>query len=254
MTATEVDHPSDDLLSVDELAAATGLTVRTTRYYAGRGLLPPPVRRGRMAFYGPEHRARLELVRALQDHGFTLAAIERHLRQIPLAAGVEELALQRAVLMSWTPGLGDSLTRAQLAKRAGRTLDDDDIDLLIVLQAVRRDGDRFEVLAPFETSIAVIDLELPRESLIAGARAIGRHMSALASDLSSVMHDLVLAPFTEEEQSPAEHSRMEQTISQLRQLTLEAVVTGYQRAANQVISRSLEGADQGPSGKTPQSP
>ena len=56
MTAAEVD---DDLLTVDELAAATGLTVRTTRYYAGMGLLPPPVRRGRMAYYGPEHRARL---------------------------------------------------------------------------------------------------------------------------------------------------------------------------------------------------
>jgi len=66
-------------VTVDELAARVGLTVRTTRYYAGLGLLPPPVRRGRIAWYGAEHVARLELIRALQDHGFTLAAIERYL-------------------------------------------------------------------------------------------------------------------------------------------------------------------------------
>ena len=34
----------DDLYTVDELAAATGTTVRTTRYYAGLGLIPPPIR------------------------------------------------------------------------------------------------------------------------------------------------------------------------------------------------------------------
>ena len=34
--------PEEELYTVDELAAATGMTVRTTRYYAGLGLLPPP--------------------------------------------------------------------------------------------------------------------------------------------------------------------------------------------------------------------
>jgi DNA-binding transcriptional MerR regulator len=65
------------LLTIDELSTATGLSVRTTRYYASLGLIPPPVRRGRIASYGPEHRARLDLVRALQDHGFSLQASER---------------------------------------------------------------------------------------------------------------------------------------------------------------------------------
>ena len=51
----------DDLLTIDELAVATGMTVRTTRYYASLGLLPPPTRRGRLAYYSREHRARLEV-------------------------------------------------------------------------------------------------------------------------------------------------------------------------------------------------
>ena len=91
-------------LTVDELAAATGMTVRTTRYYAGLGLLPPPTRRGRMAYYSTQHRARLELIRALQDHGFTLAAIEKYLARLPGDASVEDLAVQRAMLTSWKSG------------------------------------------------------------------------------------------------------------------------------------------------------
>ncbi len=110
----------DELYTVDELAAVTGLTVRTTRYYAGLGLLPAPSRRGRMAYYTRAHRARLELIRALQDHGFTLAAIEKYLGRVPLDASVEDLALQRAMLTSWGGGKREAMTRRQLETRARR--------------------------------------------------------------------------------------------------------------------------------------
>src|SRR6478736_2162322 len=83
-------------LTVDELAARTGLTVRTVRFYASEGLLPAPQRRGRIAYYGPVHRLRLELIRALQDHGYTLAAIERVLARVPIDASPAEYALHSA--------------------------------------------------------------------------------------------------------------------------------------------------------------
>ena len=128
--AVAPDEVDGDLLTIDELAAAVGTTVRTTRYYASLGLVPPPVRRGRIAYYGPVHRARLELVRALQDHGFTLQAAERVLAAIPAEATVEQLALQRAMLTSWTSQPPEVLTRRALDKRAGRRLSDDDLELL----------------------------------------------------------------------------------------------------------------------------
>lgn len=43
--ATETEEPT---LTVDELAARAGVTVRTIRFYSTRGLLPPP-RSGRAA-------------------------------------------------------------------------------------------------------------------------------------------------------------------------------------------------------------
>ena len=234
---TAQPEESDDFLTVDELAAATGLTVRTTRYYAGLGLLPPPVRRGRMAYYGPQHRARLELVRALQDHGFTLSAVERYLAKIPADASIEELALQRAMLTSWATVPGETLSRRRLDKRAGRVLSDDDLALLVSVRGVRAVGDRFELLTPFETALAIIELDVPREAMVAASAAITRHMDALADELTVILHDQVLQPLRHG--SAADEADPEQTMSQLRRLTLEAVVAGFQRAANQVISRSL---------------
>ena len=53
----------------------------------------------------------------------------------------------------------------------------------------------------------------------------------------------MLAPFRGQEHSEADKAAFEQTMSRLRQLTLEAVVAGFQRAANQVITRSLSDSD-----------
>jgi DNA-binding transcriptional MerR regulator len=228
-----------ELLTVDELAAATGMTVRTTRYYAGLGLLPAPERRGRMAYYGPEHRARLELIRSLQDHGFTLAAIEKYLDRLPIDASPEDLAVQRAMLTSWTPGKQEALTKRQLEERVGRRLSAADIDVLVKVQAMRERDGRYEPLAPLHSAVEMLDLDIPVESYVEAADAIGRHMDELADELTRILRDKIVTPFRESEHSEEDAARFQQTFSRLRQLTLEAVVAGFQRAANQVITRSL---------------
>lgn len=235
----EASEEDRELYTVDELAAATGTTVRTTRYYAGLGLIPAPIRRGRMAYYTQDHRARLDLVRALQDHGFTLAAIEQYLRRLPDDAGVEDLALQRAMLTSWGGGRREPVTRRQLEARAGRPLAEEDVERLEKIFAVRRDGDRFELLPAFDVALRLDSLDLPTDSLEAASEAINRHMVSLADELTDVLRHRVLRPFRGREHSEADTAAFEQTMSRLRQLTLEAVVAGFQRAANDVITRSL---------------
>lgn len=230
----------EELLTVDELAAATGMTVRTTRYYAGLGLLPPPTRRGRMAYYSAAHRARLELIRALQDHGFTLSAIEKYLARLPLDASVEDLAVQRAMLTSWSRDKREQVSRRQLEVRAGRKLSDEDIERLVGAMAIRPVDDGFELLPAFDVSIRIMDLDVPMDSVVAAGRAINRHMDALADELTVIMREQVLQPYLGSERTDADKARFEQTVARLRQLTLEAIVTGFQRAADQVISRSLD--------------
>src|SRR3954452_15136518 len=93
-----------------------------TLFYAGLGRFSAPTRRGRMAYYSAQHRARLELIRALQDHGFTLAAIEKYLARLPADASVEDLAVQRAMMTSWKSGGHEVVSRRQLESRTGRKL------------------------------------------------------------------------------------------------------------------------------------
>jgi DNA-binding transcriptional MerR regulator len=244
MTTAAPGAALEGLMTVDELAAAAGLTVRNTRYYAGLGLLPPPVRRGRMAYYHRMHLAHLELVRALQEHGFTLQAIERVVSRLPEDATTEDLALQRAMLTSWTTSAPVPVDRAALERRAGRALTDDELALLVAMGALDETAEGTYLAAPnLETGLELIELDVSAESLGAASEAIGRHMEALAEELTTILRTQVLQPYRRTArasgQSPEQAAQMEHTVSRLRQLTLEAVVTGFQRAANAVIARSL---------------
>ncbi|MFJ3903281.1 MerR family transcriptional regulator [Streptomyces sp. NPDC090025] len=58
-----------------DLAEAAGITVRTLRFYRERGLIPPPRREGRIAWYDEHHLARLRTISALLDRGHTLNGI-----------------------------------------------------------------------------------------------------------------------------------------------------------------------------------
>lgn len=64
-----------DELTVEGVAAAVGLPVRTVREYQTMGLLPGPERRGRVGVYRASHVARLELIGRLQARGYSLAGI-----------------------------------------------------------------------------------------------------------------------------------------------------------------------------------
>src|SRR5471030_2626571 len=64
-------------LTINQLAEAVGMTARNIRAYQSRGLVHSPQIQGRVAQYGGDHVARLELIASLQREGFTLAAIKR---------------------------------------------------------------------------------------------------------------------------------------------------------------------------------
>jgi DNA-binding transcriptional MerR regulator len=83
--ASQTPEPTG-LMTLDELTRRVEMSVRNVRFYTSKGLVPPPIRRGRSGYYSTDHVARLELVRELQAHGFTLSAIEKYLARIPVDA------------------------------------------------------------------------------------------------------------------------------------------------------------------------
>ena len=138
------------------------------------------------------------------------------------------------------------MTRRQLETRARRKLDDDEIQRLVNIYAIRVEGDRYEPLPSLDVSLKLIELDIPVDSMEEAGAAIDRHMESLADELTHILRTRVLAPFRVQEHTEADKAAFEKTMSRLRQLTLEAVVVGFQRAANQVITRSLSGTEDHP--------
>ena len=60
---------------IDDLARAAGTTVRNVRGYQDRGLIPRPIRRGRIAIYTEQHLSRLKVINDLLRRGFTMSHI-----------------------------------------------------------------------------------------------------------------------------------------------------------------------------------
>ena len=70
---------SEAALTLDELCAEAGVTVRTVRYYISEGLLPPPDGHGTAARYSAEHRDRLAVIGRLKEQYLPLREIRRAL-------------------------------------------------------------------------------------------------------------------------------------------------------------------------------
>lgn len=116
---------------VDELAARCGVTVDTVRFYRARGLLHPPRREGRVAWYDDDHVERLRRIRACKDQGLSLDVIRRL-----LSGQLEASDAALVAALSSPERSGELLTRAQLAERTGMSP--------VLLEAVEREG----LLAP----------------------------------------------------------------------------------------------------------
>ncbi|HEY2733828.1 MAG TPA: helix-turn-helix domain-containing protein, partial [Polyangiales bacterium] len=73
------EPPTSNEYTIDQLAAKTGVPSRTIRFYQAKGVLDPPKRRGRVAFYDDSHANRLVMVSELQDKGLRLRAIRDYI-------------------------------------------------------------------------------------------------------------------------------------------------------------------------------
>jgi len=236
---TTAAEPTVEELTVDELAARTGMTVRTVRFYAGEGLLPAPERRGRIAYYSAQHRMRLDLIRELQDHGYTLAAIERVLSRIPLDASAADFAMQAAMLAPWTPERAEELDRATLERRAGRRLSRDELDLLIALGVVERvDRDRFRTTSStLGMGLEMIDLPVPAAVLREAAAVIDEHATAVAEGLAEVFRRGIWEPFRRSETS--DRDQLAAVVSRLRPLAVQGLVSAFGRAHDRAVRRTI---------------
>ncbi|MFF4136718.1 MerR family transcriptional regulator [Streptomyces mirabilis] len=233
---TDTEEPT---LTVDELAARAGVTVRTIRFYSSKGLLPPPViGPRRVGHYSQEHLARLALIEELQRQGMTLAAIERHLQQLPADLSAQDLALHRAVVASWAPDAAEDVRREELERRAGRPLGEEDLERLVAMNIIERaEGttgtahspgapaapDSFRVdPALLALGVQLLDVPLAHESILAARGVLLEHSRAAARELSALLREAV-----GEHESVA---AVKSLSAHMQPLVVQALLTTFQRS------------------------
>ncbi|MFE2099137.1 MULTISPECIES: MerR family transcriptional regulator [unclassified Streptomyces] len=238
---SEAEEPT---LTIDELAARAGLTVRTVRFYSSKGLLPPPViGPRRVGHYGPGHVARLALIEELQRQGMTLAAIERYLGQLPPDLTPHDLAIHRAVVASWAPDLVETVSRRELERRAGRPLAPEDIERLAAMSAVvPGDGDGDEE-ATFRVDsgllrlgVQLLDVPLSQDAILAARKVLIEHSRAAAHELAQLFRDEVAERDARDVKSLSAH---------MHPLVVQALLTTFQRSLREELSEWLSGSRAG---------
>ncbi|MFC8663841.1 MerR family transcriptional regulator [Streptomyces sp. NPDC057199] len=230
--ATDVEEPT---LTVDELAARAGVTVRTVRFYGTKGLLPPPViGPRRVGHYSQEHLSRLALIEELQHQGMTLAAIERYLQQLPEGLSAHDLAIHRAVVASWAPDSAEEMSRAELERRAGRPLSAEDLDRLVAMSVVREaaaPGSYRVDLGLLRLGVQLLDVPIAHETILAARTVLLKHTRAAAHELSLLFRDEV----SERESVEA----VKDLSAHMQPLVVQALLTTFQRSLKEELREWL---------------
>ncbi len=224
----------EELLTLEDLTTRVGMSVRNIRFYTTKGLVPPPIRRGRSGYYTPDHVSRLELVRELQTHGFTLSAIEKYLAAVPEDATPEQIALHRTMLAPWQAEATVDMTTEELVSRAGRDLDADDLRLLQALRILRPSevGRGCWSVTPTQLAVGVglLELGFPTEAAVAAAEVYARHGRQVAEELNELFLTQVWPAYKE---AGASAETIREVVERIKPLSIASLVAAYEQAMDE---------------------
>ena len=215
-------------MTIEELAARSGATVRNIRSHRSRGILPAPEVRDRVGYYGPEHLSRLRLIKDLQGEGFNLKGIERLLENRP--GPTEQMLSFKRDLESFENQEPRMFTREELAERFGEE-SEAAVSRAVELGAlVPMDDDRYE--APFPSLIdaaeAVLGEGVPLDHTLVVFGKVQSRCRSVAHEFVTLFLKDVWKPFEEagypEERWPEVH----EALHRLRPLSSRALSAIYQ--------------------------
>jgi DNA-binding transcriptional MerR regulator len=237
------DDDADPELTVDDLAARAGVTVRNLRAYAARGLLPPPRMVGRTGFYGRGHLARLLLVREMLAEGYSLSMIERTLASAPADASSATLALHRALLAPWLPPEPEEITSAELAARAGVPEDVALVDALVDIGLLERmDGERLRVLDPalLTAGLQVVELGVPPAALIATQARVTELVRTIAQTYVAMYVDTGWRAFVDAGAPAEQLDHVRATVARLQPVAAQAMLASFRTEMAAAVQAAVE--------------
>jgi DNA-binding transcriptional MerR regulator len=138
--------PGSGEYRIDDLARLAGTTTRNIRVYRDRGLLPPPLRVGRIALFNDTHLTRLRLITSMLDRGYNIAHVREMLSAWEEGKNLGDvLGLETAIVGTWTTEKSETMPLADAQRLIG---DANAFDRLVALQVIRVDPTRAIVTRP----------------------------------------------------------------------------------------------------------
>lgn len=230
---------SENDLTIEELAAETGMTVRNIRSHRARGLLPAPEVRDRVGYYGPEHVDRLRMIQELQEDGFNLKGIERLLSQ-NLGPADQFISFKREI-DEFDREPPQTFTREELAKRFGAEIDDALKRAVEAGALVAVDGDRFE--APFPSLLdaaeGVIATGVPLDHALVVIAKVASHCRSVSREFVRLFLDDIWRPFEADGYPEERWPEVRDALDKLRPLSLQALVAVYRMTMSDQVERAF---------------
>ena len=231
-------------MTIRELAERTGMTVRNIRAHQTRGLLPPPLVRGRTGYYNEEHVARIALTREMQADGLNLEAIRRVLESGDGAA-TEIFDFTRALRAPFEDEAPEIVEAEELAGvwGTGGTPDPDLMrraEKLGILRALP-DG-RIEVISPRleRAAVALADLGVGPEGALATAEKLRRHADGVARAFVDLFVKEVWQPFDRAGRPDADWPKVREALDRMRPLASDALLAVFQIAMGEAVEKASE--------------
>src|SRR3954453_7983312 len=216
-------------LTIEELAARSGMTVRNIRSHRARGLLPAPAVRDRVGYYGPQHVTRLRMIQELQSEGFNLKGIERLLEQSPGPAE-QFLSFKRALGASFETEEPQTLTSEELTDRFGGE-DGEALKRAVESGALVPIGDdRFEARVPslLDAAEGVLAQGVPLDHALAVLSKVQDRCQSVAREFVRLFLEDVWKPFEQAGYPEERWPEVRASLDQLRPLSAQALMGIYQ--------------------------
>lgn len=241
--AQKTNGPGPGEITIGELARRTGMTIRNIRAHQTRGLLPPPIVRGRTGYYNEEHVARIELTREMQGEGLNLEAIRRVLETTG-GSSKEMVDFARAVRAPFEDETPEIYEPAELAAGWGmEKVDPKLIERSEKLGVMRQlpDG-KIEVLSPRLQGMATALIELGVTP--AAGVELAEKLRESAEGASRAFIDLfvkqIWEPFDRAGRPEEDWQKVREALDRLRPLASDALLAMFQITMGEATERAGE--------------
>lgn len=221
---------------MDELARAADTTVRNVRAYQDRGLLAPPLKRGRVGIYNQDHLERLRLIGQLLARGYTLGNIQELIKAVESGHDIRQLlGLMSAIASPWSSQKPKHYNLAQLALLFGGKVHKPVLETALQLGLLQADGIGYKSNNPniLQLGVEITKAGLPLGRLLELFVEVRTELNRLTDKAVALFVD-VLDKYGDALPPAEDMQKLAKLLWKIRPLVMSALESE--------ISRSLEGS------------